>query len=450
MIRNFLSALLATVLVTQPVLARAAEQEDGGAIRTEPAASDSADWVPEEQLLSAVDEPSPDPFASQEPFDGVEAASDDDDFADEAFWADGEAKPEFIPYQPQDELERGLWMQMDESERDLKVSATVIKDEALNDYVRDVLCKVAPDSGCQNVRIYVVRTPYFNASMAPNGVMQVWSGLLLRMENEAQLAAVLGHEYAHFQNRHSLQLFRQAKEKSNTASWLAFTGIGLLFSFGLIGSFFKFSRDMESEADALGLEYMARAGYDTREAAIVWERLRAEMDATADERQTKSRKDKNGGMFATHPPTKERVEELIAAAQANPGVPGATGRERFRAELDHVWQQFFDDQLKMNDFGASDFLITNLGTHGWSSGLLFARGELYRREGEPERLQQAVDFYSEAIVQGDCPPESWRGRGLALIKLGRAEEGRSDLREYLQQAPDAGDYAMINMLAGAN
>ena len=92
--------------------------------------------------------------------------------------------------------EAGLWMYMEDMERRLATSGRVINDPALNDYIRDVLCRLAP-AYCSDIRFYVVRTPHFNASMAPNGFMQIWSGLILRAQNEAQLAYILGHELAH-------------------------------------------------------------------------------------------------------------------------------------------------------------------------------------------------------------------------------------------------------------
>ena len=356
--------------------------------------------------------------------------------------------PNFQLYQPQDADERGLWMEMNEAERDLKGSPAVIRDPELNAYVHDVLCRTTGQDECRNVRLYLVRTPYFNASMAPNGVMEVWSGLLLRVENEAQLSAILGHEYTHFKNRHTVQLFREAKEKSNAAAWLSFTGLGLITSLVLMGQLYKFSRDMEREADLGGLDLMAKAGYDTREAAVIWEHLRAEMDATALERKTKSRKDKDGGIFGTHPPSKERVDNLTQAALAEPGVPGATGEKEFRAAMARLWPDFVDDQLKMNDFGASDFLLTSLGGDGWTPELLYARGELYRRKGTADSMAQAAGFYSEAIDGGGTIAELWRGRGLTRLKLGQDANGKADLKEYVARSPKAGDAAMMTMLSG--
>ena len=99
--------------------------------------------------------------------------------------------------------EGGLWALMDREEAKLKRSSFLIRDKALQQYVSGIACRLAGDH-CPGVRVYLVRTPVFNANMAPNGMMQVWSGLLLRMGNEAQLAAVLGHEIGHYLARHMI------------------------------------------------------------------------------------------------------------------------------------------------------------------------------------------------------------------------------------------------------
>jgi len=354
-------------------------------------------------------------------------------------------------YRPQDKLEEGLWMEMEDAERGLKTSQLIIRDPALNQYVRGVLCRTVGQVQCANIRLYLVRTPNFNAATAPNGAMQVWSGLLLRVQNEAQLSAVLAHEYVHFEKRHSLTLYREAKSKSAAAAWLAFTGIGLIASFGLLGSIFKFSREQEREADLVGLQKLAAAGYDTREAAVIWEQLREEMDATAAARGTKSRKDKTGGLYATHPPSAERVAYLRQAAQELPGVPGETGGQRYRAAMAAWWPVFVDDQLKMNDFGASAFLLASIAKSGeHSSWIDYANGELYRRRALAGDLDQADRAYSTAIAGGDDLPELWRGRGLARLKLGEAAEGRADLKEYLARSPNAGDRDVIMLMSGGN
>jgi predicted Zn-dependent protease len=131
-------------------------------------------------------------------------------------------RPDQRPAEGSDEAE--LWYIMERIERELKASPLLVRDPALNDYVHSVLCKVTDDY-CRDVRVYIVDVPYFNASMAPNGAMMVWTGTLLRVRNEAQLALVLGHEFGHYRERHTLQQWRKLKHSS------AFLGV-----FGVLAS----------------------------------------------------------------------------------------------------------------------------------------------------------------------------------------------------------------------
>jgi beta-barrel assembly-enhancing protease len=352
-------------------------------------------------------------------------------------------------YVPQDKLERGLWMQAEEGERELKNSSFAIKDPALNAYVRTVFCKTVGDAECKDVRIYLVRTPYFNANMAPNGMMQVYSGLFLRVRNEAQFAAILGHEYTHYAKRHTFDFYKDADKKLATGNWL---GIVIPFiQLAMVGSIFTHSREMEAEADAGSIPLMTRTGYDPHAASAVWEQLRAEMDATAVARKQKSRKDKDRGMFETHPPTAERMATLKVLGD-KAATPQSTnlGRSEYRAALAPFWAEFVDDQIKLNDFGGTEFLLESLAKDGWTSDLLYARGELYRARGKPEDLPKAAGFYRDAIAGGTAPTEAWRGLGLALLRSGVKDEGQTALKDYIAKRPDATDRAMMAMLAGVS
>lgn len=352
-------------------------------------------------------------------------------------------------YLPQDKDERGLWMQADEQERQLKRSNFVIQDPALNSYVRGVFCKAAATEQCRDVRIYILRTAYFNAAMSPNGAMIVYSGLFLRTRNEAQLAAVLMHEYTHYRNRHSLKQFRDIKSKANTASILGFVPfVGSVLELGIISSIFSYSREQEREADAGSVPLIAAAGYDPHEASAVWSQLRTEMDATAAARGTKSRKDRHG-LFDDHPPTAQRMADLkVLADHQTAAGPLSTEREPYRVAMATWWPELIDDQIKLNDFGATEFLLTDLAREGWTSDLLYARGELYRSRGTATDLPAAAGFYRDAIGKGDAPVEAWRGLGLALLRSGDASAGQAALKTYLDKKPEAKDKAIIAMMAG--
>ena len=82
-----------------------------------------------------------------------------------------------------------------------------------------------------DVRVYLERTPLFNASMAPNGMMTVWTGLMLRVENEAQLAAVLGHGSATSSSAIPSEQLRDAKSRAAFAQFL-----GLFGAVGALGT----------------------------------------------------------------------------------------------------------------------------------------------------------------------------------------------------------------------
>jgi len=354
------------------------------------------------------------------------------------------------PYRPHGVDEEGLWMEVEEYERDLKHSKLLIRDPDINAYLRRVLCKAVGDAKCAEARIYLVRNPYFNASMAPTGMMVVWSGLLLRMRNEAELAAVLGHEFAHYENRHSLKLFRDIRAKTDAMVWLSFVPFGQLAQIGLMGSIMAYNRDMEQESDLASIGYLAHAGFDPHAASQIWQQLRAEQDATAAARRHKSRKDKNGGFFATHPNTAKRMEYLAAAADAVVERSDDFGREAYRAALAPHWAMLVEDQVKLADHGGTAFLIEQLAQDGWTSDLLYAQAENLRLRGGRDDYALAARYYRSAIAHADALPENWRGLGLALIKDGQSDAGKTALARYLELRPDADDAALLAMMAGAS
>ena len=363
-------------------------------------------------------------------------------------------KPSAFNYTPQDRDERGLWMRMEEEERTLKTSPFLLHDADLHAYVRGVLCRTVGEAACGSVRIYLVRSPQFNAAMAPNGMMHVYTGLLLRMRSEAELAAVLAHEFAHFERQHSLMQFRDIRAKTDAMTWLSFVPyVGLLGQIAVAGSVFTFSQDMEKDADLASIGYLADSGYEPAAAAGIWTQLRAEMDATAAARNQKSRKNRNGGFFATHPSSAARLAYLEAEAKGKRPAGARAGAPEYRAALSRWWPQFIDDQIKLNDFGGTDFLLMQLGSGGWTGDLLYARAELLRARGDPADFAAAADLYRKAIEAGSAAgagplPENWRGLGLAMLRTGAEADGRAALRKYMEARPDAADKAMIAMLAG--
>lgn len=347
-------------------------------------------------------------------------------------------------YEPQGDDEIGLWTQVDELEEELKFSQEIIRDPELQSYVEGVLCAAVGDDRCSAARIYLLRRSTFNAGIYPNGMMVVNSGLMLRMRNEAEFAAVLAHEFAHFEMRHSLQLFQEARSKSDTAA-IASIFIGVLALF-IVDDIFSFSRDMEREADLTSAEFLVGSVYASNAVVEIWNRLLEEDDLRAEERDRKKRGRKTR-LFDTHPPAAERAKYLAAATEGKIGE-GDLGTERYNEAMAPYLLTFFDDQLQRNDFAASEFLVDALAGDDWKADHYLMKGELYRSRGQGDDLETARDAFAEAIAAGSERPETWRGLGLAQIRLGERAEGRASLATYLEMAPEADDASLIAMMAG--
>ncbi|RIV87661.1 M48 family metallopeptidase [Aurantiacibacter zhengii] len=358
-------------------------------------------------------------------------------------------------YQPQDRDERGLWTMADEDERVLRDTDVVIRDPALNDYVRGVLCRTVGQDRCESVRVYIVRVPIFNASMTPNGTMRVNSGLLLRVRSEAELASILGHEFAHFELRHTLANYRRSRTGSDIGAWAAVLGAAAAnyggYGYGhnaqvaILGGVYSFRRNQESEADALGFSYIADAGFRPIAAAEVWQGVMDETDRTAIDRGRRSPRYDGVAFFASHPTSMERAEALADLATRVPGGD-YDGVEEYRRATADWTPRFLADELALNDFGGTDYVIERLGEYGQTADLLYARGELYRGRGHPRDLVNAAQFYRGALDLDPDLHDAWRGMGLALLRSGEFAQGSDALRTYLELAPEANDAAMLRMM----
>lgn len=360
--------------------------------------------------------------------------------------------PFTVGYEPSSVDERGIWMEADERERRLRDSTLTVHDEALNRYLKDVLCRTVGQDRCRGVRIYVVEMPAFNANMAPNGTMVVWSGMLLRVRNEAELAAVLAHEFAHFELRHTLHGYKQQRRAGDFAAWVAVLG-GLsntntsVLQESLLGSTFQFSREQEEAADRLGFQYLAAANYPTAAASQLWQHMMAESDATAIGHGQKPKQRYNAGFFDTHP-TSLRRAEYLAEESKKIGDAGRDPRvENLRTAMATHLPDWLDAQIKLNDFGGTEYLLQQLASQGgWTGELLFSRGELYRLRGNPRDIVSSVQFYREALAAGYTQPTLRRNLGMSLLRSGQKTDAQSELREYLRLAPEAKDTKAVQAL----
>lgn len=150
-----------------------------------------------------------------------------------------------------------------------------------------------------------------NAFAMPGGKIGVFTGILEVAENQHQLAAVIGHEIAHVTARHSNERASRSSLTnvgidvaaiilgggSRGATYTAQQALGAGAAFGIS---LPHTRGQESEADIIGLEYMAKAGFDPRESVTLWQR----MDATTDKKPAE--------FVSTHPSSESRIEALVS------------------------------------------------------------------------------------------------------------------------------------------
>ncbi len=333
--------------------------------------------------------------------------------------------------------EAGLIMQMDRYEADLMNSAALVRDPVLNRYLSELTCRLAGDH-CPQIRVHLVRQPYFNAQMAPNGMLIVWTGLLLRVEDEAQLAFVLGHEIGHYVARHSLARWQKLKSTSNLAAALQLLGGGVLgaaASMGAYSTLYAFGRDQEREADDYGLTRLRQLGYDDRRAGALWA-------AVWEEEKVRDR-ELLSSIFATHPASEERRDRLTQAATT--GDDTATiGADVFFEAVDGQRRLWLDDEIGRRHFRQTEVLMQRLSALPRAGAdHAYYTAEMYRRRAHEGDSERAIAAYRSAIAQVGAPPEAWRGLGLSLRQLGRHEEARAALTEYLARAPQAEDRAII-------
>jgi len=341
--------------------------------------------------------------------------------------------------------EGGFWDVMQREEEKLRHSRFLIHDTELTSYIQEVICRLDSDH-CKDVRVYVTRTPFFNAMMAPNGMMLIWSGLLLRVHNEAQLAAIVGHEYGHYLRRHTLQAWRDARRKTDIAMFLSLALGAAGYGYGsyasdliTMASIFAFSRDQEREADAYGLELMTKAGYQPLAASKVWAQLIEEEKASTAEKWETT-------LFATHPQSEERLATLRANAEARLAAGARTDvyQQRFEEHIKPIRTMLLNDQLHLRAYGRTEVLLNQLLADNAGDGeLLYFKGENYRlRNGDGDK-SKALAAYEEALAAGGAPPEIHRSIGLIHFRRKEWDKSNPAFERYLELRPQAPDRATI-------
>ncbi|MGQ0579036.1 MAG: M48 family metalloprotease [Betaproteobacteria bacterium] len=335
---------------------------------------------------------------------------------------------------PETGEEQRVWGQAKEFNEAIRKSAVVYRDEAVTAYVQSVMARLFPEFG-GGIRVQVVQAPQLNAFALPDGYIYVNLGLLARFQNEAQLATVLAHEGTHFTHRHGFRNQKNLKSTTAFASVTAMLGVPVFPQLIAISSIFGFSRELESEADNVGYERLARAGYDVREAPLVFEHLAREVKAEGIEEPF---------FFASHPKLKERIDNMTKlSAKAAAGGAGSShtdyARMMTKARIDNL-----ESQLSM---GRAKSALLMLEDPAHMAELppfaAYYLGEAYRLRGQDGDTLRAEQAYLKAVSVSPEFAPSHRALGVHYLKANQYTEAARYLSRYLELAPEAKDRTYI-------
>jgi len=192
---------------------------------------------------------------------------------------------------------------------DLKKEQPTTTNRKYTDRMNRVAPKIISASGNNPAdwEVQVFDSKELNAFALPGGKIGFYTGILDIMENDAQIATVMGHEVAHVNYNHSGERYSQSTlaQTGLTVAQVAVSGsqyqsqiMGVLGAGASLGVILPFSRRHELEADKFGVRYMARAGYDPNEALRFWENMAAQNKNSPPE------------FLSTHPSDATRIAQL--------------------------------------------------------------------------------------------------------------------------------------------
>lgn len=305
-------------------------------------------------------------------------------------------------------------------------------DPQLNDYVAQVGQRLAAVSDVPglNYEFVVLNNPVPNAWALPGGKIALNRGLLTELENEAQLAAVIGHEIVHAAAGHGAsQMSRSVLINlgiSLAGAATANTDYGDLVrsgsELGAAAWMASYGREDELEADEYGMLYMSRAGYDPQ-GAVDLQRTFVRLSEGRNPGFAE-------GLFASHPPSQQRVDANMRTASQLPS--GESGRQSFL----EATQQLRRDQ---EAYEAHEQAITALQNNDPRSALdhiddairLQPReGQFWELRGDAYRLLNnnslAEENYSRAIEENPNYYRHWAARGALRESLGRTQAAEQD------------------------
>jgi predicted Zn-dependent protease len=328
-----------------------------------------------------------------------------------------------------------------------------VTDPALAAYVQKVGNRLAAVSDRKlPYEFEVLNNSVPNAWALPGGKIAVNRGLLTALKSESELAAVLGHEIVHAAAGHTAQqmskgmiaqgglLAGQVLLGGSQYGGLYTAGAGLAAQMAMQ----KYGRDAELEADHYGIKYMKSAGYDVQGAVTLQEtfvRMSANKESSWFD-----------GLFASHPPSQERLEaNRRYAAKLPPG--GEVGAEAFAAAMAATMKakpafDAYEEGRKAIQAKQPDVALAKANE---AIKLAPAEGAFYALRGDAYQLQKnlpaASQAYTEAIERNGRYFNYYLQRGLVAERQQQDAQAKTDLEMSARMLPTDGAYYALGNIA---
>jgi predicted Zn-dependent protease len=337
------------------------------------------------------------------------------------------------------EEEQMLWRRAQEEMDALNGSGVLYQDAEIENYLNRIAAKLHANSISPDItfQIKVVKDPSLNAFALPNGVIYIHTGILTRMDNEAQLAALLAHEMVHCTHRHSMKALRSLKDRTQAKTATAQNLAQLLGISGSIASISGYTRELETEADRVGLDLAVKANYDPREVLKLFELLKQEIEIEGIEEPY---------FFGTHPNVRQRIENVNnwLAEKYRGNITGIKNTAAFQSRISRLALDNARLDLRRGRFFVAQRTVEKFLTANRDDArAYFLLGEIFRQRGRQDDVAAAIRNYERSISLNPSFPEPHKAMGLMHYKDGEKRLAKRYFESCLLLSPDTIDRAYI-------
>jgi predicted Zn-dependent protease len=327
----------------------------------------------------------------------------------------------------------------------LEKSGILYRNKALETYLNRVAARLQANTSSTNggFNVKMIRDPHLNAFTYPDGTCYIQTGILVRLENEAQLAALLAHELAHYTNSHAVNGIRRFHRRSgndhlNFPDKQAGPTSRAQLRWRIECAWSGYHRAAEFEADHDALKIMRLAGYEPREALGLFKHL-------ADEMATENLKEPT--ILGTHPRLHARIKKCTELLEnINPIQQGSKVSEgEFEKHIQDLLLVNIDLDIQAGRFEqALKASERYLSLQPEDARIHYLKGEIYRqRSHNGMGITRAESCYKRAIDLNGEYAEPHRALGMLYYKSGLPNEAKIHLETSLTLAPDAPENGYI-------